>query len=150
MPKRQPLIAQLREQAANVLRALEEQIALREADLEELSAQLATWRGLVGGTASPSTRSPRRAATPKSGRVNWDDILASLPNRFGVEDVLKHPDAARRGRAQVYPAFTRWELAKRIRRVGKGIYEKAGKSAEPQAARRKAKKERARAKKRAA
>lgn len=150
MPKRQPLIAQLRQQAANVLRALEEQIAVREADLEELSAQLATWRGLIGGTASPSTRSPRRAATRKSGRVNWDDVLTSLPNRFGVEDVLKHPDAARRGRAQVYPAFTRWELAKRIRRVGKGVYEKAGKPAQSPAAHRTAKKMRARPSKRAA
>lgn len=150
MPKRQPLIAQLREQAANVLRAVEEQIALREADLEELSAQLTTWRGLIGGSAIPSARPPRRVAARKSGRVNWDDVLRSLPSRFGVEDVLRHPDAARRGRAQVYPAFTRWEVAKRIRRVGKGVYEKAGKPAESQAAHRTGKNVRARTKKRAA
>ena len=39
---------------------------------------------------------------------------------------MKHPGAAAKGRAQVYPALNRWETTKRVRRVGKGVYEKAG------------------------
>lgn len=58
--------------------------------------------------------------------MNWDEVLGSLPNRFAVDDVLKHPGAAAKGRNQVYPALTRWEAAKRIRRVSKGVYEKGG------------------------
>jgi hypothetical protein len=42
---------------------------------------------------------------------------------------MKHPGAAAKGRGQVYPALNRWEATKRIRRVDKGVYEKAGGSA---------------------
>jgi hypothetical protein len=58
--------------------------------------------------------------------VSWEEVLSSVPQRFGVEDVMKHPGAAAKGRAQVYPALNRWEATKRIKRVGKGVYEKAG------------------------
>lgn len=133
MPKRQLLIAQLRQQAASVLQAIEEQIAVRETELEELRSQLATWRRLLGVDAVSASKRSRRLPTRKGGRVNWDSVLASLPSRFGVKEVLKNPDAARRGRVQVYQALTRWELAKRVRRIEKGVYEKTGKPAEPPA-----------------
>jgi hypothetical protein len=65
---------------------------------------------------------------PRAGgkRVKWDEVLAFVPRRFGVQDVMKHPGAAAKGRAQVYPALNRWESTKRVRRVGKGVYEKLG------------------------
>jgi len=56
--------------------------------------------------------------------VNWDEVLASVPKRFTVGDVMKHPGARARGRAQIYPALTRWEEAKKVRRVAQGQYER--------------------------
>lgn len=41
---------------------------------------------------------------------------------------MKHPGAASKGRAQAYPALNRWEATKRIKRVSKGVYEKATRS----------------------
>ncbi|HZR81154.1 MAG TPA: hypothetical protein VFD92_08650 [Candidatus Binatia bacterium] len=99
--------------------------------------QANNWRGLLGGGGSGrrgrraaggrpagSQRGPGRRAGGR--RVNWDEVLSSVPQRFGVEDIMKHPGAASKGRAQVYPALTRWETAGRIRRISKGVYEKGG------------------------
>lgn len=60
-------------------------------------------------------------------------MLAWVPKQFGVQDVMKHPGAASRGHAQVYPALNRWEATKRVKRVGKGLYEKAGGGSSPAA-----------------
>lgn len=120
----------IRAQAAKVLQQLEGQIRSLESELTELRGQLHQWRQLAGsGARAVGVRGPgRRAAGRPSGgkRVKWDEVLAFLPKRFGVEDVMKHPGAAAKGRAQVYPALNRWETTKRVRRIGKGSYEKLG------------------------
>jgi hypothetical protein len=130
--KKADFFGAIRAQAAKVLQQLEGQIRALEAELSELRGQLHQWRQLAGsGARAVVTRGPGRrpgAAPGRSGgkRVKWDDVLAFLPKRFGVEDVMKHPGAAAKGRAQVYPALNRWETTKRVRRVGKGVYEKLG------------------------
>jgi hypothetical protein len=123
----------IRAQAAKVLRQLEGQIQSLEAELSELRGQVNQWRQLAGGAVgrAGTSRGPGRVAGATRGRsggkrVKWDEVLAFLPKRFGVEDVMKHPGAAAKGRAQVYPALNRWESTKRVRRVGKGVYEKLG------------------------
>ncbi|MEW6268304.1 MAG: hypothetical protein AB1689_03290 [Thermodesulfobacteriota bacterium] len=51
-------------------------------------------------------------------------MLASVPEKFGVEDVMKHPGARAKGRAQVYPALSRWMQASKIKKIGKGRYQR--------------------------
>lgn len=125
----------IRAQAAKVLQQLERQIHALEEELSQLRDQFDTWRALAGGGRAAAGRRPGRPAGRPAGarrsrsggkRVKWDEVLAFVPKRFGVQDVMKHPGAAAKGRAQVYPALNRWESTKRIRRVGKGIYEKSG------------------------
>ena len=135
-PRKNDLFAPLRRQAANVLAALAHEIQKREAELRALVQQAEGWRAALGGGARSirlaARRGVRRAgggtavrASGRSGsRVDWDEVLASVPARFGVDDVLKHPGARAKGRAQIYPALTRWETAKKVRRVGKGKYER--------------------------
>lgn len=124
----------IRAQAAKVLQQLESQIRTLEDELTELRGQLHQWRQLAGGSgraavlrgAARVAGAPRRRGGGGGKRVKWDEVLAFLPKRFGVQDVMKHPGAAAKGRAQVYPALNRWESTKRVRRVGKGAYEKLG------------------------
>ncbi len=140
--KKADFFGAIRAQAAKVLQQLEGQIRSLEQELTELRGQLHQWRQLAGSGArtAAATRGPGRppgAARSGGKRVKWDEVLSFLPKRFGVEDVMKHPGAAAKGRAQVYPALNRWETTKRVRRVGKGVYEKAGAdSAAPPAAKR--------------
>lgn len=128
--KKADFFGAIRAQAAKVLQQLEGQIRSLEEELTELRGQLHQWRQLAGsGARTVATRGPGRppgAARSGGKRVKWDEVLSFLPKRFGVEDVMKHPGAAAKGRAQVYPALNRWETTKRVRRVGKGVYEKAG------------------------
>jgi hypothetical protein len=130
----------IRAQAAKVLQQLERQIHALEDELSQLREQFETWRALAGGGRVAAGRRPGRHARRPAGtrrsrsggkRVKWDEVLAFVPKRFGVQDVMKHPGAAAKGRAQVYPALNRWESTKRIRRVGKGVYEKTGGDAAP-------------------
>lgn len=128
----------IRAQATKVLQQLESQIQSLEDELTELRGQLQQWRQLAGGKvrALVATRRGGRVAgarRARSGgkRVKWDEVLAFLPKRFGVQDVMKHPGAAAKGRAQVYPALNRWESTKRVKRVGKGVYEKLAADATP-------------------
>jgi hypothetical protein len=128
------IFGSIRAQAAKVLHQLERQIQSLEAELAQLVDQANTWRNLIGGRGQQASRGPGRPGRPRgqraqrSGgkRVDWNEVLASVPRRFGVQDVMRHPGAAAKGRAQVYPALSRWESAKLIRRVSQGVYEKAG------------------------
>jgi len=131
----------IRAQAAKVLQQLENQIQSLEDELTELRGQLHQWRQLAGGQTRSAVATRRggrvagaRRARSGGKRVKWDDVLAFLPKRFGVQDVMKHPGAAAKGRAQVYPALNRWEGTKRVKRVGKGLYEKLGADATPEPA----------------
>ena len=69
-------------------------------------------------------------------RVSWDEVLSSVPQQFGVGDILKHhPGARAKGRAQIYNAVNRWLADKKVKRVGFGRYEKVGGAARVSAAR---------------
>jgi len=134
------IVSTLRGEAARVIAALDGEIARRRKELAELVAHADAWRATLGGRISAALgglgggveRAKAARGTRKAGkgrarggkRVSWDAVLASLPESFTIEDVLKNPDAARKGRAQIYPALNRWEASKVIKRVAKGRYKR--------------------------
>jgi hypothetical protein len=122
-------------QAGQALAALTSEIRVREADLEGLRARAEAWRDAVlgkstrGRKASKGKGAGKRAASPRAKstrgrRVSWDEVLASVPSKFDIDDVMKHPGARSKGREQVYPALTRWVQTKKVKKVGKGTYQK--------------------------
>ena len=125
------ILSNFRVQAARALELLRREINRREAEIRDMVSQLDGWRAFVNGgrrlgRPAIARRGPGR---PRGGkRVNWDEVLASVPKKFGIEDVMKHPGAAAKGRAQAYPALTRWETSGRIKRIEKGRYQKVGAS----------------------
>ena len=132
--KKTDIVSTLRSDAARVIAALDQEIARRRKELAELVAHADAWRATLGGRISAAlgelggktVKAPRaKRGRPRGGkRVSWDAVLASLPESFTIEDVLKNPDAARKGRAQIYPALNRWEASKVIKRVAKGRYKR--------------------------
>jgi hypothetical protein len=141
MPRgKRDLFSTMRRQAERVLAALGREIRKREGELQKLLAEANVWRHAIGGRLMPSRRGPsaprgrrratvaktaaRRGARGASGRVNWAEVLAAVPEKFGVAEVMKHPGARAKGRAQVYPALSRWVDGKRIKKIGKGRYQK--------------------------
>jgi hypothetical protein len=148
-PRKDDLFAPMKRQAARVLATLSQEIQKREAELRNLMSQANNWRSIlgvggralhVGNGAGRRGRRPSAAPARRSAgqRVDWDQVLATVPKRFGVDHVLRHPGARSKGRAQIYPALTRWEATKKIRRVGKGQYEKVAGAVKARPARPKA------------
>lgn len=134
--------AKVRKEARRVLEILQKEIRRAEDDLRRLVEQARIWEQAIGlGEALPAATGTRRARRPKAAaggdapaprparksraagpRVDWDEVLRSLPEVFGIEDVLKHPGAAAKGKAQAYPAMTRWQKAGRIEKVERGRF----------------------------
>ena len=146
-PRKDDLFGAVRRQAGRVLATMSREIQRRENELQHLMRQAEGWRAAIGGEGnSSSVRAPRvrrkggvsrpiaKRGRPRA-RVSWDQVLASVPTRFGVADVLKHPGARAKGKPQVYAALSRWQANKKVRRVGFGKYEKAGATARVSAAR---------------
>ncbi len=126
--------ANVRKQAQRALDAVLTEIRRREAELGRLIAQAEQWSAAITGTKPAAARKPPRRKQTKTGarkarrtggkRISWDDVLGGLPAKFAVNDIMKRPGVKARGRAQVYPAITRWMDAKKVKRVGKGKYQK--------------------------
>jgi hypothetical protein len=142
MPRgKRDLFSQVRRQAKKALAILRREIQRRQNELNGLLAQADRWRDAIDGTrflrrgpgrppgrraaAGATRRATSRGRARGSGRrVNWDAVLASVPEKFGVADVMKHPGARAKGRPQVYPALTRWLEAKKVKKIGKGRYQR--------------------------
>lgn len=133
---RQPnFLRRFQSQAGQALAALTSEIRLREADLEGLRLRAEAWREAVLGRSARGRSGSKtkgagkrpaatRSASTRGRRVSWDEVLASVPSTFDIDDVMKHPGARSKGREQVYPALTRWVQTKKVKKVGKGTYEK--------------------------
>lgn len=144
--KNTDIVSTLRGEAARVIAALDGEIERRRKELAELVAHANAWRATLGGRITAAigglggkrvktAKAKRGKGRPRGGkRVSWDAVLASLPESFTIEDVLKNPDAARKGRAQIYPALNRWEATKAIKRVAKGRYKRVASGEKPAAA----------------
>src|SRR5512147_2211316 len=86
----------IRAQAGKVLQQLERQIKSLEDELSHLREQFETWRKLAGGRGAAGRRVGRpvgrppgvRGARGGGKRVKWDEVLAFVPKRFGVQDVM--------------------------------------------------------------
>ncbi len=63
-------------------------------------------------------RGPRRAMT------DWTAVLATLPDQFTLDSFLAHETAGEKTRAYPRQVVSRWSKEGRIRRTGRGMYEK--------------------------
>jgi hypothetical protein len=145
-PRRDDVFGAVRRQVTQVLKRMSDEIQRRENELKHLAHQAETWRSVIGGSRhAASVRAPRarraRTARPAAkrgrprSRVSWSEVLASVPQQFGVSEVLKHPGARAKGRAQIYAALGRWLSDKKVKRIATGRYEKVSGAARVSAAR---------------
>ena len=110
---------QFQTRARAALADLRREISARETELRELRDEEMRLARLAGRVAS-STPSPRHSAG--SGRVNWRQVLAKLPKKFGISD-LRKIDALKYKRAsEIYAGIGRWTDAGLVRRKERGVY----------------------------
>ncbi len=72
----------------------------------------------VGSGAGALKRGPRGAM------IDWTAVFATLPGRFTLESLSGHETAGEKPRAHLRQIVARWSKEGRVRRTGRGVYEK--------------------------
>ena len=61
---------------------------------------------------------------PRGAMIDWKAVLATLPGEFTLDSLLAHGTAGEKTRAYHRQVVSRWLQEGRIRRIGRGMYEK--------------------------
>jgi hypothetical protein len=125
----------IRREVLKVLRGLKREIARREADLAAVRAEFARGMDLLRGKGK-ARPAPVRRRGKRAGRrrVNWKAVFASLPARFNLKMLGRHPVAGKRSKPQLYAILSRWKKEGVLAKVAGGGYRKV--TAKPRAKRR--------------
>lgn len=128
----------IRREVLKVLGALKREIAKREEELASLKAEHAKGEELLRGGAKPRPARVRRRAR-RSRQVNWKEVFSSLPARFTLKTLARHPVAGRRPKAHLYAILSRWKKEGVLARDSAGGYRKATAQPKPKRRARRAK-----------
>ena len=61
---------------------------------------------------------------PRGAMIDWTAVLATLPDQFTLETMSAHETAGEKPRSYHRQVVSRWAKDSRIRRTGRGMYEK--------------------------
>jgi hypothetical protein len=120
----------IRREVLKVLRALKREIAKREESLASLKAEYAQAEQLLRGQVKPGPQRIRRRAR-RSRRIKWEQVFSSLPARFSLKTLTKHPVAGRRPKSHLYAIVSRWKKEGILSRDTSGGYRKASAPSKP-------------------
>ncbi len=61
---------------------------------------------------------------PHGAMIDWTAVFATLPDRFTLDSLLAHETAGEKTPAYHRQVVSRWSKEGRVRRTGRGMYEK--------------------------
>ena len=61
---------------------------------------------------------------PRGAMIDWMAVFATLPDQFTLDSLLAHETAGEKPRSYHRQVVARWSKEGRIRRTGRGMYEK--------------------------
>jgi hypothetical protein len=116
----------IRREVSKVLRGLKREIARRDSDLAAVKAEFTRGMDILRGRAkvrpAPARRRARRRPR-RARRVNWKAVFASLPARFTLKTLARHPWRAsgpNRNCTPFFPAGRRTGCWRKIPGAGTG------------------------------
>ena len=56
--------------------------------------------------------------------IDWNAVFTTLPDQFTLETMSAHKTASEKPRAYLRQVVVRWSKEGRIKRTGRGMYEK--------------------------
>jgi len=62
---------------------------------------------------------------PRGAMIDWTAVFANLPGQFTLDSLVAHDTAGVKTRAYLRQMVSRWSKEGRVRRTGRGMYEKA-------------------------
>jgi hypothetical protein len=111
---------QFQRRARGALTDLRREISVRETELRELRDEAMRLARLTGRTALP----PSTRFSAGSGRVNWRQVLATLPKEFTTSDLRKVGALKNKRPSEIYAGIGRWTDAGLVKRKERGIYQR--------------------------
>ena len=61
---------------------------------------------------------------PRGAMIDWNAVLATLPEQFTLDIMLAHKTAGEKPRGYLRQVVVRWSKEGRIKRTGRGMYQK--------------------------
>ena len=79
-------------------------------------------------TARRSQRGPSTVGSlkrgPRGAMIDWTAVFATLPDQFTLDTMIAHKTAREKTRAYLRQVVVRWSKEGRIKRTGRGMYQK--------------------------
>ncbi len=79
-------------------------------------------------TAKRSQRGPSTVGSlkrgPRGAMIDWTAVFATLPDQFTLDTMIAHKTASEKTRAYLRQVVVRWSKEGRIKRAGRGMYQK--------------------------
>ncbi len=121
--------------------SVRQQIDLLKKELAAATARVATLRDdikrheiiydMLDGGREPRRRRGRPARSgqvqrrgPRGAMIDWNAIFDTLPKEFTLDTVGANKTASEKPRAYLRQVVVRWSKDGRIRRMGRGMYQK--------------------------
>ena len=99
--------------------ALREEIKMHDLVYDMLDGKMTGKRSRQGrSTAGALKRGPHGTM------IDWTAVFATLPGQFTLDSLLAHKTAGEKNRAYHRQVVARWSKEGRIKRTGRGTYEK--------------------------
>ena len=99
--------------------ALQEEIRRHELVHDMLDGRKTGKRSRQGRSGAGALKRGSRGAM-----IDWKAVLATLPERFTLDSLLAHETAGEKTPAYHRQVVSRWTKEGRVRRTGRGMYEK--------------------------
>ena len=115
-------IARLRKELAVVTRqvaALQDEIKRHELVYDVLDGRKTGKKSRQG---RPGAGALKRG--PRGAMIDWAAVFATLPSQFTLDSLRAHETAGQKPRVYLRQVVSRWSKEGRIRRTGRGMYEK--------------------------
>ena len=96
---------------------------------EEIKRHELVYDMLDGGKTGRRSRRGRSGAGalkrgPRGAMIDWNAVFETLPGKFTLDTLLAHETAGVKPRAYHRQVIARWSKDGRIKRTGRGMYEK--------------------------
>ena len=99
--------------------ALQEEIRRHELVHDMLDGRKTGKRSRLGPSGAGALK-----RGPRGAMIDWTAVLATLPDRFKLDSLLAHETAGEKSPAYHRQVVSRWSKEGRVRRTGRGMYEK--------------------------
>ena len=61
---------------------------------------------------------------PRGAMIDWTAVMATLPDHFTLDTMIADKTAVEKTRAHLRQVVVRWSNEDRVRRTGRGMYQK--------------------------